>query len=432
EELALVVRENLAFILARYRSAARPGLLDTKVDLLTGESFATPEQAGTVWSEDIVYTWIQGRGLEALAGHLGWLKGQSAAVGELDEICRVLHEVAECMESLRVENGGRLSFMMSREGGSLQVLPDGTVAPLDGLPDAANFSDLFYAKGLFAAGDALDDDTLRKEGEDYLRRTVKRIGRDEFASDQQPMDPRNPVRHVPGRISHGPRMIALGALSLLLEKTGDPIWFEHGQAFLRHILSRHVNAGRHSSLPRWGFIEFITEEGAPYLQDGRVLCDPGHALECVGLACKLLSAGLRTPQTAAAAADLVEQSSGALGEVFLQAFELGFNPVAGGICKSVDLQTGRACNDDLPWWSLPETIRAAALLPGIRPDLADACARIQTTCARAFLDHFVKPELGWMAVQTRNAAGDPIRAIPACPDVDPCYHTGLSLIDVLG
>ena len=42
-----------------------------------------------------------------------------------------------------------------------------------------------------------------------------------------------------------------------------------------------------------------------------------------------------------------------------RAFANGFRPTVGGICKTVDLLTRRPVDDTMPWWSLPETIRAA-------------------------------------------------------------------------
>jgi hypothetical protein len=36
-----------------------------------------------------------------------------------------------------------------------------------------------------------------------------------------------------------------------------------------------------------------------------------------------------------------------------------------------------------------------------------------------------------MAYQTRNAKGKVVKVIPATPDADPGYHTGLSLIDAI-
>ena len=45
--------------------------------------------------------------------------------------------------------------------------------------------------------------------------------------------------------------------------------------------------------------------------------------------------------------------------------------------------------------------------------------------------HYVRPDLNHLPIQTRGADGRPIDVIPAMPDADPLYHTGLSLIDVL-
>ena len=36
-----------------------------------------------------------------------------------------------------------------------------------------------------------------------------------------------------------------------------------------------------------------------------------------------------------------------------------------------------------------------------------------------------------MAIQTRNADGEPVAVIPATSDADPGYHTGLSILDCL-
>ena len=45
--------------------------------------------------------------------------------------------------------------------------------------------------------------------------------------------------------------------------------------------------------------------------------------------------------------------------------------------------------------------------------------------------NYVRPELGLMAVQTLSAAGKVVPVVPATPDADPGYHTGLSMIDCL-
>ena len=52
-------------------------------------------------------------------------------------------------------------------------------------------------------------------------------------------------------------------------------------------------------------------------------------------------------------------------------------------------------------------------------------------CSNVFLKHYVQPEVHCMAIQTLDAEGQVASAIPAVPDADPCYHTGLSIIDAL-
>ena len=101
-------------------------------------------------------------------------------------------------------------------------------------------------------------------------------------------------------------------------------------------------------------------------------------------------------------------------------------------------------NPAQPWWSLPETIRAA---DGVRllarlsaaPDRARVeaeCGRISAACEAA-LERFVSrvevAGAGTLAllVQMRGADGAVRHAIPATSDLDPGFHTGLALIDAL-
>ena len=53
-------------------------------------------------------------------------------------------------------------------------------------------------------------------------------------------------------------------------------------------------------------------------------------------------------------------------------------------------------NTDMPWWSLPETIRAAALTFRFTGDRS--VAEIITRCSHAFFDGYVRPECHQMAV----------------------------------
>jgi len=52
-------------------------------------------------------------------------------------------------------------------------------------------------------------------------------------------------------------------------------------------------------------------------------------------------------------------------------------------------------------------------------------------CSNGFIRNFVNPDVHLMARQTLSRNGIPVETIPATPDADPGYHTGLSIIDFL-
>ena len=116
-----------------------------------------------------------------------------------------------------------------------------------------------------------------------------------------------------------------------------------------------------------------------------------------------------------------------------RAFANGFRPAAGGICKTVDLLTRRPVDDTMPWWSLPETIRAALAASRVTGDdeSCRTCLGILASSHNAFVTHYVRPQTHLMAVKVRDARGEVLDVVPAYPDADPGYHTALSLMDAL-
>jgi hypothetical protein len=431
-----IVVANLRCLVDRYRRAGT-GLIDMKFDARTGMDFAGPESAGTIRGPEVVYTWIQGRGLEAAAGHCEWLARKTAVNKALaEDLTAGLHELmrstATRMEAIRSRNGGRLCFMMSTSGEPLRVGTEGRLEPLPDMPREPGFVDLFYGKGLLAAGACLGDAELRDAGIEHLSWALGEIAQGRFISDQQPMDPKNPVSHDPERASHAPFMISLGALCLLIQHTQEKRWLDTARDFVDRIVNRHVVDTPRDGLRQWDFMEFVRPDGGAYLRDGQVPCDPGHTLEFVGLACKVLSTGegvFGRQQTAL----LRKQCRPCLPGVFNRAFSLGFRPDVQGICKSVDLLSRKAINTDMPWWSLPETMRAGILLARLfgGSDEVRADGGAVHACLRALRECYCNPDVNFIAVQTRDGNGRVADVIPACPDVDPCYHTGLSLLDVL-
>ena len=116
-----------------------------------------------------------------------------------------------------------------------------------------------------------------------------------------------------------------------------------------------------------------------------------------------------------------------------RAFANGFRPAVGGICKTVDLLTRRPVDDTMPWWSLPETIRAALAAWRVADgdESRRACLEILARSHNAFVTHYVRPQIHLMAVKVRDARGEVLDVVPAYPDADPGYHTALSLMDAL-
>jgi hypothetical protein len=418
-------------ILRRFERNRDYPFIDTKLSLLTGKDFAADDP---LRGKNVIYGWIQGRGLEALAGHVTWLRRQRDIEPALresleDRALRMVRQVAERMEMIRERNRGRLFFMMTPQGKPLSVTAEGRVVPREigkDLPTSMN--DMFYCKGLVAAGRVLEDDALVREACALFGEVYHDVTSGRFYSDQQQMDPRNPMVPVPGRFSHGGRMIGIGAAARFLESTGDSAYERIGIELMKHILGHHVKlSGQGEYGEQFDMFEFVDADMRPFLQNGELVSDPGHATEFVGLSLKFL-AMIEGGETDAAQIDAWREI---LLRVLRKNFRNGFVPGL-GIVKRFDLATRRATNDQMPWWSLPETMRAAILARTLTQAVErEEFARMAADCSNAFLTHYVRRQLGLMAVQTLNADGTVADVVPATPDADPGYHTGLSVIDCL-
>lgn len=434
----LMVGAVIEAVVERFERRAGYGFVDTKLSLIDGRDFADDDP---LRGPDVIYGWIQGRGLEALAGHCQWLfRQEHIDAAQRASLCRRLREmtaaVAESMLRLRAANGGRLFFMMDRQGRPLRVGPDGKPAPFDLPADApANMSELFFAKGLLAAADLLGRTDWLELAHQAGQAVLAEISAGRFRSDQQSLDPRNvALAPVPGRITHAPRMIGLGAAALFVELTGQEPYLQAGLEFIDFILDHHVDtAGAGPTGRQFDMWEFADPQGKAFIDaDGTLLSDPGHAAEFVGLGLRLLHCAQRRGLLGKVEPTRLARYRQMLPEVLRANFANGFSPGGLGIVKAYDLIGRKPINDDMPWWNLPETMRAALESARVAPDPAKLpLADIARQCSNAFIGNFVRPELGLMAVQTLSAAGKVVPVVPATPDADPGYHTGLSLIDCL-
>ena len=434
-QLQAIVSDYTAMLLAtmttladRYERYPDYPFIDTKLDLITGEDFSADDPVG---GRDTIYGWIQGRALEALAGHCIWAHHHNLGTDLLPRLQQMMRKVLIRLRQMRQRNKGHLSFFMSPEGDPFRLDDDGQKKFFTLNADAPyGFSDLFCAKGMLAASRILGDLEAADEAHFYCQQIDAAIWQDRFVSDQQSLDPKDPIRPASDKHPHGPYMIQIGTAALIAALEADRTSVDQGLRLIRHELRHHVNLqNRVPKLQEYDFWEAIDDEGQPYRDGDAILCDPGHALEFVGLTLKFTSVvkrhRLATEQQLAEIATVEEIMSPLLRHIFA----LGFQPGPEGICKACDLVSRTSLNTDMPWWSLPETMRAAVYCWRVSND--PECLRILSACHNAFVRHFVRPDLHLMAVQTRSDTGEVIPVIPATADADPGYHTGLSIIDLL-
>ena len=407
---SLVIQPSMERMLSRFTEEY--GYINTKFNIATGEDFFEED---SFRGKSHVYNWIQGRGLEAIAKHVLYFRGAGQ-----DDIASKLHgmlsSVAERTEAARRMNGRRLPFVMSPEGRAMsEIYPE------------ANFTDLFYGKGLFAAANVLDDKPLAQKAAGLYAEAVQKIGRQRFRTDQKSFDPKNPVEYVPGKFPQGPRMISLSGLAdLALAGNEQAPWLDIAADFIGFVFEYHVNQGQlQAKLRKFDFVETIDAECKPRMDGAALLCDPGHALEFVGLSGKCLLAMRRL----GVHRELLEQSRLILPELFRHTFDFGFQKEPGGIVKAYDLISRKPANSDMPWWSLPETIRAGIELQELFPEETQGVEERIQLAWNAFSGKFLQKS--GFACQTRDENGEIVNVIPALPDADPGYHTNLSLLDCI-
>ncbi len=424
-----IVVEVMRAIVERYQRTPNYPFIDTKLSLITGRDF---DDDDPIRGRGAVYGWIQGRGLEALVGHARFLGNEPQHRELVNAMRDMIDQIAAQLWHMRARNEGHLSFLMAPDGRPFRLDAEGRPAYFNLRADApCGFSDLFAAKGLFAAANYAGNDRATADALEYIETVEESIWSGRFRSDQIPLDPKLRPEPRDGFHPHGPYMIQIGTLAMLAEaRIGGAV--DRGLHLIEHELRTYANIdGRIDDLQEGDFWEGVDAQGAPYREaDGVLYSDPGHALEFVGLALKFIAAAhpLATddqqPRLQAA-----QQPMCALLE---RNFANGYIAVPGGISKAFDLVARTHLNTDMPWWNLPETIRSAAFALQATNSATERmlCLRVLRDAHNAF-GHFVRPDLHLMAYQTRSISGDPVDAIPATADADPGYHTGLSLIDAI-
>ncbi len=430
-----ILLSTMDFIADRYESDKEYHWIDTKLNIHSGEDFPQWDPLG---SRDIVYSWIQGRGLESLTLHSKWIKdnySDNTALNLVQRLESIIEEVADSTEQARELNSGHLFFFMNPKGEALNMGNDGSWVKKQINPEGLwNTSDIFASRGLFAASLITGSKEARFSSVEYVKNVLNGIIQGNFVTDQQPLSEGNPVATTSGRLSQSPWMLLIGSMTLLL-KHGVPEALEWGIYAIRYILDKHVNINRKwEKLKDFDFVEYISADGDLWYNNKAVLSDPGHALEFVGLTLQFCFTAKSAEQLDTQKKLEIEEITSRMFPIFRRNFINGFNRKAKGIVKLLDLVSRKPINSQMPWWSLPETMRAALGCCKIVQNKADRtfCMKAYSLCHNSLFNNYIKENSpGLLAVQTRDNKGNIVDIIPAVPDADPGYHTGLTLIDCL-
>jgi hypothetical protein len=379
-------RRTLQWMLARRKSPA--AFLNTKQNSITLADYG--EDDG--WrGPGFTYGWIQGRGLEALCTHAAFFEEREPAFArDIDAAAKPLYQA---LDELR-RRDGHAYFCYDRGLQPIYPGTDETVLPQARPADLFTYSDAFVCKGLVAASARYEPEALPRQVE-ALAAVIAAIEDGRFVMDERSRLGQAALEAQ--RDDFGPRMILLGAAGLL-KRLGRSDEAGYADRFIRHVLTRH----------------FDEPSGLLRSVRGRDECNVGHGIEFVGFAVEALGA------------DIDPALLMKLERVLIASFNAGF--CGPGICLTVSVETGLPISRYCPWWSLPETIRAAALMFE-RTGNGEILA-VWRDAHDAFFRKYWRGEPP-IAYQTMTADG-PVDYVPATPDLDPGYHTGLSLLQAIG
>lgn len=366
------------------RPALGGGFLNTKQNSLTLKDYGTDNG---IRGPDYTYGWIQGRGLESLVGHAEFFEEELPPLAEkLDAAGRRLYGLLVDLE----QADGHAYFCYDCDMRPVYADASGAIREQHRQGTIYSYSDAFVAKGLVAAASRYGLPDLT-EHLAYFDQVIAAIESDHFQ-----MDERRPLsidRIALQADDFGPRMILLGAAGML-KRLGHTGHLDYADRFIAHVMERHFDDAT-------GLLRNVP---------GEDLCNVGHGIEFVGFVLDYL--GDDTDPT------LIEK----LERILISSFDKGF--VGPGIALTVSTATGEPQSPYCPWWSLPETIRAAALVH-LRTGSAESL-RVWKAAHAAFFEHYWRGSPP-IAYQTMTKDG-PVDFVPATPDLDPGYHTGLSLL----
>jgi hypothetical protein len=377
--------ETLRWMLAR--PPLQGAFVNTKMNPLSLVDYAAIDG----WrGPDHVYGWIQGRALEAIVTHAAAFEHTDPALTQaLDAAGRRLYAALDVLRAA----DGHVYFCYDRAMRPIRFVDQVFVAQ-HRPSDIFTFSDTFAAKGLVAAAARYAPADLPRQLE-ALATVIAAIEDNRFQIDEKV--PLERARLEAEAADFGPRMIMLSA-GALLTRLGQRDRAGFADRFIAQVVDNYFD-------PASGLLRNVPGEDR---------CNVGHGIEFVGFALDYLEP------------DADPELLRVLETILVSSFDKGFN--GPGVRLVVSAASGAPISPYCPWWSLPETIRSAALCHE-RSQSAESL-RVWRKADEVFFRDYWRPGTG-IAYQCLTDAG-PVDYVPATPDLDPGYHTGLSLLAAVG
>ncbi len=408
-----IIDQTVTLILERREQYPDYKWVNLKIDALTGIDYF---KIGGIRDFFHIYSWIQGRALEALSLHIRWYRRFS---GVPTPSTRKIERLCADVASSLADHQGHYLFLFQPSSESDR--------------NDYTMSDLFVSRGLYTYHTLYGDKDESTRAKQFLNDVIDAVIDGRFYNDQVPIDTskRKDFYRDPAKRSYAGHMLALGAVNLLMELEKDQNAVQSAVRLIDHIMLHHVNIDkRWEYLREYTIVEFIDESGQPYIDEmQRIPLDSGHALECVGLISQLLLTWKKNFDISDKTAQWMNSVEQLLPLLLKTNFLSGYHRTK-GIYKSIDGITGKVIDDSMPWWSVCETMRAIACVEKLQDNerWSEWSTKTFTSLFSTFSTCYLEQSECPVALQAIDAQGNGIETIPATPDLDPGYHTNLSFI----
>jgi mannose/cellobiose epimerase-like protein (N-acyl-D-glucosamine 2-epimerase family) len=364
-----------------------------------------------------IYTWFLGRGLETAVVHLSRLNEFTFISERRRHLIAIylkmlIDSQSAAIHEIRRRNSGRCPHIVDLHFNAIDE--EGSYDEFDST--FVGCSDYFCCKGLIAASTV----TGNPEELENLKKIIKAMYEHRFLLDQLPYNSEWK--------SQAPLMLYMGAVPYLMadgNKSERGHWVEQTIKGFEHIFDNYFSGNP---------IRF-SENLNIKTGETSAAFDPGHGIELAGLGLAAVQAIRSSDYTLFESQNKrLLRVEKILPEIFKWAFRIGFNEKWGGIHKTCDGITGEPLNSDMPWWNLPETLRAAALcLKSAKSEQEKELYRkIMRTASNAYFQNYINTHNGLFPFQTRSGTnGKVIPVAPAVPEGDPLYHSNLALLEMV-